>query len=90
MKFSLDQNWLFGGKVSAQLEERQFVNVTLPHCVTKLSWEGWNPDSWQDVWLYRRHFSLPHGMENRRVFLKFGAIMMAAEVSINGISLPAH
>jgi len=90
MKFSLDQDWLFGGKVSAQLEERQFVNVTLPHCVTKLSWEGWNPDSWQDVWLYRRHFTLPHEMANRRVFLKFGAIMMAAEVSINGISLPAH
>ncbi|WP_263366448.1 glycoside hydrolase family 2 protein [Edaphobacter bradus] len=90
MKFSLDQDWLFGGKVSSQLEESQFAKVTLPHCVARLSWESWNPDSWEDVWLYRRYISLPQELPGRRVFLKFDAIMTAAEVSINGVSLPAH
>lgn len=90
MKFSLDQDWLFGGKVSAQLEEHQFTRITLPHCVTPLSWHEWNPDSWSDVWLYRRRFTMPREFRNQRVFLKFDALMMAAEVSINGVSLPRH
>src|SRR5579875_3535020 len=62
--FPLNRNWRFGGKFSPaalapEFDDRGFAAVTLPHCVTPLSWQGWNPDSWQDVWIYRRHFSVP-------------------------------
>ena len=30
--------------------------VTLPHCVTELSWQKWDPATWEHVWVYRRTF----------------------------------
>ncbi len=55
-----------------------------------LSWQNWDPASWQDVWLYRRHFSLPKEFAGRRVFVDFDGVMVSADVSINGTALPTH
>ena len=93
--FALDQDWLFGGKVDpdakgTHVDDSAFTKITLPHCVTKLSWQDWDAASWQDVWLYRRRFSVPKEFANRRVFVKFEGVMVSSEASINGTPLPAH
>jgi beta-galactosidase len=64
--------------------------ITLPHCVSKLSWQDWDSAAWENVWAYRRHLSLPHEFRNRRVFLQFGGVMVGATPSINGHVLPEH
>jgi beta-galactosidase len=58
--------------------------------VAKLSWQDWDPASWQDIWLYRRRFSLPKEFANRRIFVKFEGVMVTADVSINGTALHTH
>lgn len=93
--FTLDQDWLFGGKVdpdakATHIDDTAFTKVTLPHCVAKLSWQDWDAASWQEVFLYRRHFSIPKEFANRRVFVKFEGVMVTADASINGAPLPTH
>src|SRR5579863_5118429 len=94
--FPLNQNWRFGGKFRAsdvlkpEFDDAAFEKVTLPHCVSKLSWQGWHPAEWQDVWIYRRHFSAPKEFKNRRVFLDFDGVMNTAAPSLNGHALPSH
>jgi len=90
----LDGNWSFG-KSSAEAARREFddrrmAKVTLPHCVAKLSWQDWDPAAWADVWIYRRHFSLPPAYRSRRVFLQFEGVMTAATPVINGHALTEH
>ena len=92
---SLDRDWLFGGKLDAAalepgFNDGPFPRVALPHCVTPLSWQNWDPASWQDVWLYRRHFAVPAGFRGQRVFLHFDRIMAAANPVVNGHTLPRH
>lgn len=95
LRFALDQNWRFGGKFSAaalkpDFDDAAFAAVTVPHCVAKLSWQGWAPSAWQDIWIYRRHFSAPKEFRHRRVFLDFDGVMNTAAPSINGHALPSH
>ena len=92
---AFDRDWMFGGKLNpsvrvADIDERTFSSITLPHCVAKLSWENWNPAAWQDLWIYRRHFSLPRELKGLRVFLKFDGVMVGATPTINGQELPRH
>ena len=93
--FAFDRDWMFGGKLNssvriADIDERTFSSITLPHCVARLSWENWDPASWQDLWIYRRHFSLPRQLKDLRVFLKFDGVMVGATPTINGQELPRH
>jgi beta-galactosidase len=92
---ALDDDWLFGGKfrpeaVEADFDDTAFEHVSLPHCVAPLSWRRWDPAAWQDVWIYRRHFSVPEEFRGRRLFLHFDRAMAAATPSINGHALPQH
>lgn len=92
---SLNQDWRFGGKFSADalvpdFDDGAFSKVTVPHCVARLSWQGWQPADWQGVWIYRRHFSLPDEFKNRRVFLDFEGVMNTATPCLNGQCLPKH
>ena len=89
-RLPLDQNWLFGGKVEAQSREEKFQKVTLPHCVTPLSWENWNPADWESSWVYRRHFTTGPEFKNRRVFLQFGGVMSSAKPVFNEVALPEY
>ncbi|MHB8336270.1 MAG: glycoside hydrolase family 2 protein [Ignavibacteriaceae bacterium] len=93
--FSLNQNWLFGGKFNAgalkpRYDDKDFSKVTLPHCVSKLSWQSWKTSDWQDVWIYRRHFTLPESCKGMRVFLNFDGVMVGRTPVINGHSLPEY
>jgi beta-galactosidase len=92
---ALDGDWLFGGRLSDDATKRQFKDegfsrITLPHCVAKLSWQDWDPAAWEDVWAYRRHFSLPGEFRNRRLFVQFDGVMVGASPVINGHALPEH
>jgi len=94
-RFPLDQGWRFGGKTDAyvpapQLADTSFSKITLPHCVAKLSWQNWDPEAWENLWLYRRHFSLPEAGANQRVFVQFDGVMVSAKPAINGFALPEH
>lgn len=93
--FPLDEDWRFGGKFTPDarqpgFDDAAFSPVTLPHCVRKLSWQNWDPAEWEDVWIYRRHFSLPRACRNRRVFLHFEGVMVGAQPTLNGHTLPEH
>ena len=81
----LDNDWLFGGKFSdaaalPAFDDSAFVRVSLPHCVAKLSWHDWEFSDWADVWVYRRHFSLPESFAGQRVFLHFDGVMTGASM----------
>ncbi len=92
---SMDRNWLFGGKLNeAALQpgfaDASFAHVTLPHTVTPLSWQNWDPVSWNGVFVYRRHFSIPPELRNLRLFVHFDRALAAATPVVNGHSLPRH
>jgi beta-galactosidase len=91
----LNDGWLFGGKLTSEalapdFDDKGFAPVTLPHCATRLSWQNWDWQGWQEVWCYRRHFVLPEKFKNQRVFLDFDGVMVGTEPTLNGHTLPKH
>jgi beta-galactosidase len=91
----LNPDWLFGGKFTeaatrAEFNDASFSPVILPHCVTKLSWQKWNPATWEDTWIYRRHLGIPKDLENLRLFLDFDGVTVGATPFVNGHELPRH
>ncbi len=83
---NLDRNWLFG----EEADGKGLAQVTLPHCVAKLSWQNWNPAAWEKQWFYRRQFAVPREFREHRIFLHFEHVMIAATPVINGHKLPQH
>ena len=91
----LDQDWLFSSEpdpsaLEREFDDRTFSRITLPHCVVPLSWQNWNPRSWEKICTYRRHFSLPRDFIGHRVIVEFERAMIAATPVINGHKLPTH
>jgi beta-galactosidase len=71
------------------LDDSAYEHVTIPHTVVPLSWNQWDPTSWEKVWTYRKHFDLPEGTEGR-IFLDFEAANVTATVTLNGKRLGRH
>lgn len=91
----LNQDWLFGGKYNSKsidpdFNDSNFTKITIPHCVKPLSWQNWKVEDWQDVWGYRRHFSIAKEFINKRVFLHFDGVMVGTTPTINGHTLETH
>ncbi len=86
--------WLFGaaspGSSEPGFDDSAFAPVTLPHTVTRLSWQNWDPSAWERAWVYRKHFDAPAGLDGLRVFLDFGAAMTGATVTLNGTDVAEH
>ena len=92
---SLNGEWRFGGKftpgsAAPEFSDAAFTPITLPHAVCRQSWQNWDPAAWQDVWIYRRHFSVPESFRGQRVFLHLEGVMTGAMPTINGRALPPH
>jgi beta-galactosidase len=92
---SLRTDWLFLGKsvpggLQKDFADGSFARVTLPHSVTPLSWQKWDPASWQDVFVYRRHFSVPSDYHGARLFLHFDRVLASATPVVNGHALEPH
>ena len=85
---SFDAGWLFGpatpGSTAPGFDDSGLLTVTLPHDVTKLSWRQWDPGTWQQVWVYRKHFDAPRDSQGMRLFLDFDAAMTSSTVTVNG------
>ena len=64
--------------------------MTLPHCVTDLSWHEWNPESWERVWIYRRRFDAPSDLSNLRFFVDFEGALTGTKTYLNGQIVGEH
>jgi len=92
--YDFSQRWLFGGRYVTGAEQPGyddggFENVTLPHTVTSLSWDNWDYASWEQVWIYRKHFA-GSGVAGGRVLVTFDAVMTNATVVLNGWTAGTH
>ncbi len=85
---SFDAGWLFGPAVAGSdqpgFDDSALATVTLPHTVAPLSWQDWDPSTWEQVWVYRKHFDAPADVSGLRVFLDFSAAMTHSTVTLNG------
>ena len=99
LTFPLNANWLFGGQYMAGSEsvfynDSNFAPVALPHSVSGLSWRNWDPDAWQQIWIYRRHFSggslVSSHPPGNRIFVDFDGVMVNAMVVINDQPVFTH
>jgi beta-galactosidase len=97
--YSMNTNWLFGGQYMAGSEssfydDSGFAPISLPHTVTSLSWQNWDFNAWQQVWIYRRHFSGTHlvgpDRPGDRIFIDFDGVMVNASVVINDQAVSTH
>ncbi len=89
--FSLNRNWLFGGKTTAgaierDFDDKHFERVTIPHANVRLPWHSFDDKDYQFISIYRRHFRLPHDLLGHRVFVDFAGVMTASRVYVNGKS----
>jgi beta-galactosidase len=94
-ELAFDAGWLFGGAAASGstqpgFDDSGFATVTLPHSVTPLSWRNWDPSSWEQVWVYRKHFDAPGDIAGMRLFLDFDAAMTQATPTLNGHDLDGH
>jgi beta-galactosidase len=94
---SINQGWLFGGEYTPGSEalafdDTSFQQVTIPHSVVPLSWNNYDNNTWNKVWIYRRHFDLPSSNPGESVctFLDFDGVLTVATPTINGYALPSH
>jgi beta-galactosidase len=85
---SFDTGWLFGsfapGSDQPGFDDSALATVTLPHTVAPLSWQNWDPSTWEQDWIYRKHFDAPANTDGQRVFLDFQAAITASTVTLNG------
>jgi beta-galactosidase len=99
LTYSLNTNWLFGGQYmsgseSVFYDDSGFAPITLPHTVAPLSWRNWDMSTWEQVWIYRRHFSGAHLLNvhspGNRIFVDFDGVMVNATVVINDQTVSSH
>jgi beta-galactosidase len=99
LAFSMNTNWLFGGQYmagseSAFYDDSNFAPVTIPHTVAPLSWQNWDYNRWQQVWIYRRHFNGRHLLDphrpGNRILADFDGVMVNASVAINDQVVATH
>jgi beta-galactosidase len=92
--YEFNQGWLFGGAYTAGAadpgyDDSGFTQVTLPHTVTPLSWGDWDHTSWENVWIYRKHFD-SSAARGGRVFADFDGVLTNATAVLNGVTVAAH
>ena len=99
LAFSMNTDWLFGGQYtsgseSSVFDDSNFAPVTVPHTVVPLSWKDWDYAAWEQVWIYRRHFSgdglLDPRRPGNRILVDFDGVMVNATVSINDQVVATH
>jgi beta-galactosidase len=88
----LNDGWLFSetvgpGATDVAHNDRGYRQVTIPHANKLLPASGFDEKEYAFVSVYRRHFRLPAGLANHRIFVDFGGVMTAARVYINGVDL---
>jgi beta-galactosidase len=92
-EYELNTGWRFGkyepGADLPSYDESRLAAVTVPHCVAELSWQKWDPRSWEDVWVYRRHLDGDQ-LRDGRILVDFDGVMVTAVVLLNGKLITSH
>ncbi len=92
---SMNPAWrFFCGEVQGA-EARDFVDsawtmVSLPHGIEYLPTEASGCTNYQGPVWYRKHFSVPSGLQGKKLFLHFEAIMGKSRIYLNGHLLGEH
>ena len=73
VSYDFNQHWLFGGQYVSGSEQPGYDD----------SWGDWDPATWEDVWIYRKHFG-GEKLGGGRVLVTFDGAMVNATVWING------
>lgn len=85
---SFGDRWLFGefvaGCTDVDFDDSRLAAITVPHCVTPLSWHDWQPPAWETLWVYRQHFEASKQLRDGRAFITFDGVLSAATVYLNG------
>jgi beta-galactosidase len=92
--YDFNQAWRFGGVYRPGSQDPSyhaggFSRIDLPHTVVPLSWGNWNPSAWEQLWIYRKRFSI-EPLGDGRVFLDFDGVMTNATVYLNGVEVGQH
>lgn len=90
--------WRFGGRwhpgyEAADFDDSGFSEVNLPHTVVPLSWEGWDPTTWEHRFVYRRDLRVDPALgigSATRCFVDFAGAMTDATVYVNGREVGRH
>ena len=93
--FSMNPVWRFyrGDAAGAHLPEfpdSAWQEVHLPHGTDILPEEASGGVNYQGVVWYRKHFEVPEGLEAKKLFLHFEAIMGKSVIWLNGQQLSSH
>lgn len=65
-------------------------SVSLPDCPVALSWQGWQVESWQHRWTYRKTFKIPEHFHGKSLLLFCERAMAKTDVTFNGHVFPSH
>jgi beta-galactosidase len=83
-----EAGWRFGPFVAGSdmpgYDDSALETVLLPHTVAPLSWQNWDPATWEQTWIYRKRFDAPADAEGLRLFLDFQAALTGSTVTMNG------
>lgn len=84
-------DWLFGPLAGppGDVPDGDLSTVALPHTSVGLSWQDWDPSTWERRWLYRRRFEAPT-TRGARHFLRFEGCLTSAAPVLNGHALAPH
>ncbi|MDQ3327077.1 MAG: glycoside hydrolase family 2 protein [Chloroflexota bacterium] len=93
--YPINRNWMYGREATPESNQRGFDDsgferVTIPHTNIRLPWHSFDDRDYQFVSVYRRSFTPPADLRDKRVFVDFGGVMTAATVYLNGSRLGEH
>ncbi|GAB5492629.1 MAG: glycoside hydrolase family 2 protein [Phototrophicaceae bacterium] len=84
-------DWLYTPQeVDSDIPDSEFESVILPHTNKMLPWHNFDDKEYQFVSTYRKRFTSPENLDERRVYIDFEGVMQGTTVSINGHSFPEH
>jgi beta-galactosidase len=89
---AMNRNWRFSRSpvpeaCTKDFDDSKFERVVIPHTNIRLPCHSFDDKDYEFVSVYRRHFKLPPGPRDRRVFVDFEGVMTASTVWLNGVRL---
>lgn len=89
--YALNHDWLYlNRQADLSVSDEEFTRVTLPHTNVLLPYHNFDDREYQFISTYRRYFTLPERLNDRRLFLRFEGAMIATTVTVNGHTFPEY